>query len=163
MISKWEQAFFHHYSRRGAGRVDQNRTVKLAYKNRLYFKSLIRTETEQERLLLAYQVNDDIMNGRFPLNKDLGVELAALMAQIEFGDFRTPNEVAHISGLGGSQFTAPDPQQQLSAVVEKFYPNRYRTQDPMDLRWGWRSRLKLIHVSKRGPNCTFWSLIATTW
>lgn len=48
----------------------------------MYFKSLVRTETEKERLLLVYQVNDDIVNGRFPLNRDLAVELAALLAQV---------------------------------------------------------------------------------
>ena len=61
---------------------DSSRTVKLTYKNRLYFRSLSRTETEKERLLLAYQVNEDIINGRFPLNKDRAIELAALMAQV---------------------------------------------------------------------------------
>ncbi len=80
MISKWEQAFLHFHS--GRGRPDSSRTVKLTYKNRLYFRSLSRTETEKERLLLAYQLNEDIINGRFPLNKDLAIELAALMAQV---------------------------------------------------------------------------------
>ena len=54
----------------------------------MYFKSLVRTETEKERLLLAYQVNDDIVNGRFPLNRDLAVELAALLAQVRAQYYR---------------------------------------------------------------------------
>ncbi len=56
--------------------------MRLTYKNRLYFRSLARTETDKEKVLLAYQVNEDIINGRFPLNKDLAIELAALMAQV---------------------------------------------------------------------------------
>ena len=48
----------------------------------MYFRSLARSETEKEKLLLTYQVNEDIVRGRFPLNRDLAVELAALMAQV---------------------------------------------------------------------------------
>ncbi len=80
MISKWEQAFLQLHS--GRGRPDSSRTVKLTYKNRLYLRSLARTETDKERLLLTHQVNEDVVNGRFPLNKDLALELAALMAQV---------------------------------------------------------------------------------
>lgn len=39
-------------------------------------------ETEQERLLLAYQVNDEVQQGHFPVNKELALEVAALMAQV---------------------------------------------------------------------------------
>ena len=49
---------------------------------RLYYKALARGETEKEKLLLCYQVNEEVVNGRFPLNRDLAVELAALMAQV---------------------------------------------------------------------------------
>ena len=49
---------------------------------RLYFKSTSRLETEKEKLLLTYQVNEEIISGRFPLNRDLALELASLMAQV---------------------------------------------------------------------------------
>lgn len=49
---------------------------------RLYFKSTSRYETEKEKLLLGYQINDEIVQGRFPLNRDLAIELASLMAQV---------------------------------------------------------------------------------
>ena len=49
---------------------------------RLYFKSTSRLETEKEKLLLTYQVNEEIVSGRFPLNRDLALELASLMAQV---------------------------------------------------------------------------------
>lgn len=39
-------------------------------------------ETERERLLLAYQVNDEVQQGHFPVNKELALEVAALMAQV---------------------------------------------------------------------------------
>ena len=49
---------------------------------RLYFKSSSNAETEKEKQLLAYQVNEEIVNGRFPLNKDLALELCSLLAQV---------------------------------------------------------------------------------
>ena len=55
----------------------------IAFFFRLYFKSLSRLETEKEKYLLAYQVNEEVVNGRFPHNKELAVELAALMAQVK--------------------------------------------------------------------------------
>lgn len=39
-------------------------------------------ETERERLLLAYQVNDEVQQGHFPVNTELALEVAALMAQV---------------------------------------------------------------------------------
>lgn len=41
-----------------------------------------RGETDREKLLLMYQTNDQIINGHFPLNKDLALEMAALLAQV---------------------------------------------------------------------------------
>ena len=49
---------------------------------RFYFRSSSRHETEMEKLLLAFQVTDDIVAGRFPINRDLALELASLMAQV---------------------------------------------------------------------------------
>lgn len=43
-----------------------------------------RGETDREKLLLMYQTNDQIINGLFPLNKDLALEMAALLAQVTF-------------------------------------------------------------------------------
>lgn len=39
-------------------------------------------ETDRERLLLCYQINHQIIHGRFPVNRELAFELAALMAQV---------------------------------------------------------------------------------
>lgn len=40
-------------------------------------------ETERERLLLAYQLNDEVQQGHFPVNKELALEVAALLAQVK--------------------------------------------------------------------------------
>lgn len=39
-------------------------------------------ETDRERLLLCYQVNQQVVQGKFPINRELAFELAALMAQV---------------------------------------------------------------------------------
>lgn len=49
---------------------------------RLYFRSQVKGETERERLLLAYQVNDEVQQGHFPVNKELALEVAALLTQV---------------------------------------------------------------------------------
>nr|XP_035929602.1 pleckstrin homology domain-containing family H member 2 isoform X3 [Halichoerus grypus] len=77
IISKWEQAS----KEQQPGKWEGTRTVRLTYKNRLYFSMQARGETDREKLLLMYQTNDQIINGLFPLNKDLALEMAALLAQ----------------------------------------------------------------------------------
>jgi len=42
----------------------------------------VKKESDRERLLLCYQVNQQVVQGRFPLTKELALELAALMAQV---------------------------------------------------------------------------------
>lgn len=49
---------------------------------RLFLRSQVKGETERERLLLAYQVNADVQQGCFPVNKELALEVAALMAKV---------------------------------------------------------------------------------
>lgn len=51
---------------------------------RLYFAQQMRGETERERFLLAYQTNEEIIAGRFPVNKELALEMAALLAQVHY-------------------------------------------------------------------------------
>nr|XP_003224090.1 PREDICTED: pleckstrin homology domain-containing family H member 2 isoform X1 [Anolis carolinensis]XP_008113918.1 PREDICTED: pleckstrin homology domain-containing family H member 2 isoform X1 [Anolis carolinensis] len=117
IISRWEQASKEQHP----GKCEGTRTVRLTYKNRLYFSMQIRGETEREKLLLMYQTNDQIVNGLFPVNKDLALELAALLAQVEIGDFERPFSTP------AGQITSPSKSNQtLKQVMEKFYPKRYR-------------------------------------
>ncbi|XP_007438142.1 pleckstrin homology domain-containing family H member 2 [Python bivittatus] len=117
IISRWEQASKEQHP----GKCEGTRTVRLTYKNRLYFSVQIRGETEREKLLLMYQTNDQIINGFFPVNKDLALELAALLAQVEIGDFERP-----FSTPAGQVTSQSKSNQTLKQVVEKFYPKRYR-------------------------------------
>ncbi|XP_053315691.1 pleckstrin homology domain-containing family H member 2 [Spea bombifrons] len=111
IISKWEQASKEQHP----GKCDSTRTVRLTYKNRLSFSMQVRGETEREKLLLMHQTNDKIVNGIFPVNKELALELAALLAQVEIGDFERPS-------LGGQLKS----NQTLKQALERFYPKKYR-------------------------------------
>ncbi|XP_004698721.1 pleckstrin homology domain-containing family H member 1 [Echinops telfairi] len=116
-ISKWEQALKELHPGKSEGGT---RIVKLMCKNRLYFRSQVKGETERERLLLASQTSGEIVAGRFPVNKELALEMAALMAQVEYGDLERPSP----PGSGG---TPPAKSQHLlQQVLDKFYPQRYR-------------------------------------
>ncbi|XP_064600082.1 pleckstrin homology domain-containing family H member 1-like isoform X2 [Liolophura sinensis] len=121
VISRWDEA----YNEGGSGKQDTNRTLRLLYCNRLYFKSTCNGETEKERLLLVYQINNEIVAGRFPLNRDLALELASLMAQIEFGDVRVSE------GLSPG---AVVPTPQLAQVLDRFYPRQYKDTSSSDLK-----------------------------
>ncbi|OCT79346.1 hypothetical protein XELAEV_18026158mg [Xenopus laevis] len=113
IISKWEQASKEQHP----GKCDGSRTVRLTYKNRLCFAAQTRGETEKEKLLLMYQTNDKIVHGMFPVNKELAVELAALLAQVESGDFERPSQTAPCQGKSS---------QAVNQALEKFYPKRYK-------------------------------------
>ncbi|XP_044747899.1 uncharacterized protein CG43867 isoform X7 [Coccinella septempunctata] len=82
IISKWEIAL----REKGLGKFENTKVIRLTYKNRLWWKNSARLETDKERLLLCYQVNKQIVAGRFPLSRELALELAALMAQLDLGE-----------------------------------------------------------------------------
>ncbi|ETN62339.1 plekhh1 [Anopheles darlingi] len=105
VISKWETAL----REKGSGKFENSRVIQLTYKNRLYWKHAAKLETEKERLLLCYQINLQVVQGRFPLSRDLALELSSLMAQIDMGDFSA--DKAKTSSL---------------QALDKFYPYRYR-------------------------------------
>ncbi|XP_041038851.1 pleckstrin homology domain-containing family H member 2 isoform X2 [Carcharodon carcharias] len=117
IICKWEQASKEQHP----GKFEGTRTVRLTYKNRLYFSSQVRGETDREKLLLMYQTNVEIVNGHFPVNKELALEMAALLAQVEFGDFERP-----FSTPAGQISMQSKSNQVLKQVTEKFYPKRYK-------------------------------------
>ncbi|KAG5682451.1 hypothetical protein PVAND_011802 [Polypedilum vanderplanki] len=104
VISKWETAL----REKGSGKFENSRVIQVTYKNRLYFKHSVKLETEKERLLLCYQINQQIVQGRFPLSRDLALEMASLMSQIDMSDIGEKNK--------GTSLQA----------IDKFYPYRYR-------------------------------------
>ncbi|XP_051502731.1 pleckstrin homology domain-containing family H member 1 [Myxocyprinus asiaticus] len=121
VISKWEQALKELHP----GKYEGTRIVRLTYKSRLCFRAQAKGETERERLLLAYQVNDEVQQGHFPVSKELGLEVAALMAQVEHGDLDRPA----MSPTGSPQ---PKTQQILLQVLERSYPKHYKQECSME-------------------------------
>ncbi|XP_065213244.1 uncharacterized protein CG43867 isoform X3 [Planococcus citri] len=120
VISKWETVL----REKGSGKFENTKVIQLVYKNRLYFRHSMKKETDRERLLMCYQTNHQIVNGRFPLTKELALELAALMAQIDFGEFNS--EKGRGSGSGGAGSSSNSKDLMILQAVDKFYPYRYR-------------------------------------
>ncbi|XP_011297112.1 uncharacterized protein CG43867 isoform X2 [Fopius arisanus] len=115
IISKWETAL----REKGSGKFENTRVIQLTYKSRCYWKAAAKMETDRERLLLCYQVNQQVVQGKFPLNRELAFELASLMAQIDFGEYN--NDKARGSGQGSN------PNHLVLQALDKFYPVRYRS------------------------------------
>jgi hypothetical protein len=84
VISKWETVL----REKGSGKFENTKVIQLVYKNRLYFKQSAKKETDREKILMCYQTNHQIVNGRFPLTRELALELAALMAQVSEGNMK---------------------------------------------------------------------------
>ncbi|KAJ8045683.1 Pleckstrin-likey domain-containing family H member 2 [Holothuria leucospilota] len=120
VISKWEQTAKESRS----AKKEVNRMMRLTYCNRLYFPNNVAGETDKERQLLAYQTMEDIIEGRFPVNKELALELTALMAQSEYGDYQPVSNKSRQTGRTPT----------LKLVAERFYPKRYRP--TADAQWG---------------------------
>lgn len=82
IVGWWEQTFRRHNS----GRFQNTKAIKLICKKRLLLKKE-EGETQQERLLIVHQLNQEVVTQKIPLSEPLVVELTAIMAQLTFGDF----------------------------------------------------------------------------
>ncbi|KAJ8340960.1 hypothetical protein SKAU_G00332510 [Synaphobranchus kaupii] len=157
VISKWEQALKELHP----GKYEGTRIVRLTYKSRLCFRAQAKGETERERLLVAYQVNDEVLKGHFPVNKELALEVAALMAQVEYGDLDRP-----ASSSPSSSFQ-PKVQQILMQVLERFYPKRYKQDCSLDQLRDLMERLVSKWTVLRGcsvPECVrIYLTVARKW
>uniref|UniRef100_A0A0K8SBX6 Pleckstrin y domain-containing family H member 1 n=4 Tax=Lygus hesperus TaxID=30085 RepID=A0A0K8SBX6_LYGHE len=140
VISKWETAL----REKGSGKFETTRVIQLTYKNRLYWRHSAKMETDRERLLLCYQTNLQVVQGRFPVNRDLALELAALMAQIDFGE----DHAEKARGSGGNVRDL-----QVLQALDKFYPYRYRDGLASDTLKDLQSALqeKWMSLKGRGP------------
>ncbi|CAH0561141.1 unnamed protein product [Brassicogethes aeneus] len=132
LISKWEIAL----REKGLGKFENSKVIRLTYKNRMWWKNCARLETDKERLLLCYQINKQIVSGRFPLSRDLALELASLMAQLDMGDCSPTNKISVHAEMSPppsrnntlSSNTAQVHSNQALNAIDKFYPYRYRDQ-----------------------------------
>lgn len=103
IISQWESAL-----RKKLGRFENNKVVKLTFKNRQYFKK--KSENDKDRQFLAYKICDDIKQSKFPVNHDLAIQFAALLAQCELGN------------LDNYLYN-----NQLDKEISKFYPQHLKS------------------------------------
>ncbi|XP_037073458.1 pleckstrin homology domain-containing family H member 1-like [Pollicipes pollicipes] len=113
VISRWETAL----REKGSGKFENTRVIQLSYRSRLYWRQSVKGETDRERLLHVYQANQLIVGGLFPLTRELALELAALMAQIDLGDY----SVERGRGSGAAVH-----HHQVERCLERFFPQRYR-------------------------------------
>ncbi|XP_070577015.1 LOW QUALITY PROTEIN: pleckstrin homology domain-containing family H member 2-like [Ptychodera flava] len=105
VISKWEKAV--NEAGLTASKSDTQKAIKLTYKNRLCFRGNAKLEPDKEKLLLVYQINENMLAGRYPVNKELMLELMSLMCQIEHGEYKP-----------GSK--------NVESILETFCPQRYK-------------------------------------
>lgn len=82
IVGWWELTF----KRNNSGRYQNTKAIKLMCKKRLMLKKEDE-ETQQERLLIVHQINNEIVSQKIPLSDALSLELAAIMSQLSFGDF----------------------------------------------------------------------------
>ncbi|XP_076182685.1 uncharacterized protein CG43867 isoform X3 [Ptiloglossa arizonensis] len=139
IISKWETAL----REKGSGKFENTRVIQLTYKSRCYWRQAAKMETDRERLLLCYQVNQQVVHGKFPVNRELAFELASLMAQVGLRDtlntFATTNRLGNCSPRDQIDFgeynndkargsgPGSNPHHLVLQALDKFYPIRYRT------------------------------------
>ncbi|CAL4101039.1 unnamed protein product [Meganyctiphanes norvegica] len=114
VISKWETAL----REKGSGKFENTKVIRLLFKSRLYCRAASKHETDKEKLFLCYQTNQQIQLGKFPITRELALELATLMSQIDMGEVNS--EKSRSSGSSG-----PSTAHVLQAF-NKFYPPRYK-------------------------------------
>lgn len=82
VVGWWEQTF----KQSSIGRRQNTRVIKLTCKKRLLLE-VEGGETDQERLFIVNQVNQEIASHKIPLNEALVIELGSIMTQLTFGDY----------------------------------------------------------------------------
>nr|XP_039253931.1 pleckstrin homology domain-containing family H member 1-like [Styela clava] len=103
IISEWERTYRETSSNKV---IDSSRMVKVTLCQHLFLASNQDGETEKEKILIAYQVADEIASDRFPVTRELAIELSSICAQMHEGDMRTADH-------------------SIKDILEKFYPRRY--------------------------------------
>ncbi|VDN06753.1 unnamed protein product [Thelazia callipaeda] len=82
-ISRWERELMDNK----CGRVTEDvARIKLAVRQRQYWSHLVSSETPTERSFLVHRMANEIVAGRVPLSSELAEELAAVYAQLKYGN-----------------------------------------------------------------------------
>ncbi|CAK8692228.1 unnamed protein product [Clavelina lepadiformis] len=131
------------------GEGDVNRsTARFSFLQRLSFKMYQTLETQKERPLLVYQIADAMSRDRFPLSRELAVEMTSLLAQLHHGNRQD------------------DIHDQSSAdnVIRRFYPARYRNKhQTKQLRERILEHWELLHGTASSDCVRIFLNIARKW
>jgi len=82
VVGWWEQTF----KLKNSGRFQNTKVIKIYCKKRLILRCEV-DESEQERLLIVHQLNNEVASGKIPISDALLIELSAIMTQMTFGEF----------------------------------------------------------------------------
>ncbi|KAI5646223.1 FERM central domain-containing protein [Phthorimaea operculella] len=141
VISKWETAL----REKGSGKFENSRVIRLTYRNRLYFKHSVRSETDKERLLLCYQINQQVTyrnrlyfkhSVRSETDKERLLLCYQINQQVVAGRFPVTRELAAELGALMAQLDMGDHvasnSQHNQPLAHRFYPYRYRAANTND-------------------------------
>lgn len=82
----------------GSSNSSHGRTIQLTYRNRLSFRSRRGMESDKETLLLVYQISKDILSDQYYIaSVDLALDIAARMAQVDYGNCESLTNPKHIA------------------------------------------------------------------
>ncbi|KAM3717125.1 Pleckstrin [Dirofilaria immitis] len=102
-ISRWE----HELMDNKCGRItDDAARIKLSFRQRHYWSHLVSSETAMERTFLVHRMANEIVGGRVPLSNELAEELAAVYAQLKFGNIKTISD------------------EQFREIITSYYPSK---------------------------------------
>ncbi|KJH48097.1 PH domain protein [Dictyocaulus viviparus] len=87
------------------GRVTAECTATLSLRMRHYWRHLVCNETPMERSFLVWRMAEELVYGRIPTSPQLAEQLAALYAQLSYGD--APTELS---------------DEQFNFITRQFYP-----------------------------------------
>jgi len=101
VMSAWENIATHRIA-------EATTQPKFMFRRRLCFRAHRPLETSFEKLLIVYQIGEKIAKDRFPITRDLAIEVTALTAQIVLGPCKSKSS------------------QGLNDVINRIFPARYR-------------------------------------
>uniref|UniRef100_A0A0N4VGJ2 PH domain-containing protein n=1 Tax=Enterobius vermicularis TaxID=51028 RepID=A0A0N4VGJ2_ENTVE len=102
-LSRWERELID----TKCGRVtEESARIRLALRQRHYWSHLAAMETATERLFSVYRMANEIVAGRVPMSNELAEELAALYAQMRFGNISEAMSEEQFKTISTSYFPA---------------------------------------------------------
>lgn len=97
----------------------QHRGIVVTYRRRIHRREHQGKESDREAIFVACQLSKEVLSGRHPITAmETGVRLAALMAQLEYGDLED------MVG-GGENQAGRDTDGKVHSALQKYCPSRF--------------------------------------